>query len=401
LKLKLFFLPFSLLSHFFPFCFHLFILKMAEVTDKNIEVTDRHSESAPQKNKKMAEVSDKKTEADENNTAIAAPIANYSVECRMYEQKYPEVDDLVVVEVKSIEEMGAYVALKEYNDIEGMILLSELSRRRIRSINKIIRVGRLETVVVLRVDREKGYIDLSKRRVSEEDIAKCEEKYNKSKAVHSIMRHVAETVHQDVEPLYAQVAWPLYKKYGHAYDAFKQAISDNERDKLFEGLNMSEELQVAVVKNIKRRLTPQPVKVRADVEITCFQYEGIDAIKKALIKGEATSTVSSPIKIKLVAPPLYVVVTTAIQKDAGMKALHVAIEAIKKEIEIFKGDLHIKVEPRTVHERDEKELTSLFAKLAKENAEVNGDDDGEEGVGEENGTAVTDEDVEDEEGTGE
>ena len=38
----------------------------------------------------------------------------------------------------------------------GMILLSELSRRRIRSINKLIRVGRTEIVVVLRVDKEKG-----------------------------------------------------------------------------------------------------------------------------------------------------------------------------------------------------------------------------------------------------
>ena len=47
-----------------------------------------------------------------------------------------------------------------------MILLSELSRRRIRSIQKLIRVGRNEVVVVLRVDKEKGYIDLSKRRVS-------------------------------------------------------------------------------------------------------------------------------------------------------------------------------------------------------------------------------------------
>lgn len=37
-----------------------------------------------------------------------------------------------------------------------MILLSELSRRRIRSIQKLIRVGRNEVVVVLRVDREKG-----------------------------------------------------------------------------------------------------------------------------------------------------------------------------------------------------------------------------------------------------
>jgi translation initiation factor 2 subunit 1 len=48
------------------------------------------------------------------------------------------------VQVRSIAEMGAYVALLEYNNIEGMILLSELSRRRIRSINKLIRVGKQE-----------------------------------------------------------------------------------------------------------------------------------------------------------------------------------------------------------------------------------------------------------------
>lgn len=64
-----------------------------------------------------------------------------------------------------------------------MILLSELSRRRIRSINKLIRVGRNECVVVIRVDKNKGYIDLSKRRVSPEDILRCEDKYAKAKAV--------------------------------------------------------------------------------------------------------------------------------------------------------------------------------------------------------------------------
>ncbi|OTF72990.1 hypothetical protein BLA29_014996 [Euroglyphus maynei] len=64
-----------------------------------------------------------------------------------------------------------------------MILLSELSRRRIRSINKLIRVGRSECVVVIRVDRDKGYIDLSKRRVSPEDIIRCEEKFANAKAV--------------------------------------------------------------------------------------------------------------------------------------------------------------------------------------------------------------------------
>ncbi len=57
---------------------------------------------------------------------------------------YPEVDDVVMVNVRNVAEMGAYVVLMEYNNIEGMILLSELSRRRIRSINKLIRVNRNE-----------------------------------------------------------------------------------------------------------------------------------------------------------------------------------------------------------------------------------------------------------------
>lgn len=36
--------------------------------------------------------------------------------------------------------------------------------------NAMLQVGRQEPVMVLRVDKEKGYIDLSKRRVAAEDI---------------------------------------------------------------------------------------------------------------------------------------------------------------------------------------------------------------------------------------
>lgn len=70
-----------------------------------------------------------------------------------------------------------------------------------------------------------GYIDLSKRRVSPEDVVKCEERYNKSKAVHSIMRHVAEATQTPLETLYQQIGWPLNRKYGHSHDAFKLSIT--------------------------------------------------------------------------------------------------------------------------------------------------------------------------------
>jgi translation initiation factor 2 subunit 1 len=70
-----------------------------------------------------------------------------------------------------------------------------------------------------------GYIDLSKRRVSPEDIVRCEERYNKSKIVHSIMRHVAEKTQTPIETLYETIGWPLNKKYGHSLDAFKLSIT--------------------------------------------------------------------------------------------------------------------------------------------------------------------------------
>lgn len=136
-----------------------------------------------------------------------------------------------MVNVKSIAEMGAYVHLLEYNNIEGMILLSELSRRRIRSINKLIRVGKTEPVVVIRVDKFKGYIDLSKRRVSGEDIEKCTERFAKAKAVNSILRHVADILkfedNKQLEDLYEKTAWYFEEKFkskAASYDIFKQCV---------------------------------------------------------------------------------------------------------------------------------------------------------------------------------
>ncbi|KZT62411.1 translation initiation factor eIF-2 alpha subunit [Calocera cornea HHB12733] len=296
---------------------------------------------------------------------------------RYYRPKYPEVDDLVMVQVRSIAEMGAYVNLLEYDNIEGMILLSELSRRRIRSIQKLIRVGRNEVVVVLRVDKEKGYIDLSKRRVSAEDVLKCEERYNKSKTVHSIMRNVGEKLHVDLEVLYDQIVWPLGDKYGHPYDAFKLAVT--EGDTVFEGITAPPSTIAEVRANIGRRLTPQPVKIRADIEVTCFGYDGIDAIKTALKAGEALSTPEIPIKVKLVAPPLYVLLTNSTDKQGGVDALERAIDVIGTVITREKGEISIKMKPKAVSESEDMELAALMAKVGQENAEVSGDEEEESG----------------------
>lgn len=286
-----------------------------------------------------------------------------------------------MVTVRSIAEMGAYVHLLEYNRIEGMILLSELSRRRIRSINKLIRIGRDECVVVIRVDRDKGYIDLSKRRVSPEEVVKCEEKFAKAKCVNGILVHVAQLLkyetETELEELYQKTAWMFDRKYGKpgaSYEAFKHAVTNPE---VLDECDIDENTKNVLLTNIKRRLTPHAVKIRADLEVACYGYEGVDAVKDSLRAGLNMSTIEMPIKINLIAPPLYVVTTQTLERSDGIQKLTEVIEKIRLSIEKNGGVFAIKMHPKVVSDTDELELTKQLERLEEENREVSGDEDSE------------------------
>ena len=297
--------------------------------------------------------------------------------CRFYENKYPEVDDVVMVNVQQIAEMGAYVKLLEYDDIEGMVLLSELSRRRIRSIQKLIRVGRNEVVVVLRVDKEKGYIDLSKRRVSAEDIVQCEERYNKSKAVHSIVRRSAEKFNVPLEEVYKSIVWPLAKEYGHAFDAFRISITNPSIFDSPEVHAPTKELLEDLKENIARRLSPQAIKCRADFDVSCFSYEGIDAIKEALTAAENLSDENNQIKVKLVAAPRYVITSQSLEKTMGIEILNKAIETVTNVISKYGGVCDVAMAPKAVTATEDAELQALLERKEMEN-NLDSDEDDED-----------------------
>lgn len=269
----------------------------------------------------------------------------------------------------------------------------------IRSINKLIRVGRTEPVVVIRVDKDKGYIDLSKRRVSPEDVERCTEVFSKAKAVNSILRHVANILEykssDELEELYKKTAWHFEaktKKKGSSYDWFKQAVQDPS---ILEECGLDEKTKTVLLENIQQKLTQQAVKIRADVEVACYTYEGIDAVKEALRAGMACSTESVPVRINLIAPPLYVITTSTPEKQEGLQILQDACKAIEDRIGASGGSFNIKMAPKVVTATDEADLAKQMERAEQENAEVSGDDDEEEEeVG--MGGKVSDEDSKDE-----
>lgn len=42
---------------------------------------------------------------------------------------------------------------------------------------------------------------------------------------------------------------------------------------------VDDKIKEAITDYIKKRLAPRQIKIRSDIEVTCFTYEGIDAIK--------------------------------------------------------------------------------------------------------------------------
>lgn len=129
--------------------------------------------------------------------------------------------------IKDIKDLGAYVELLEYDNIEGFIMLSQVTNKRVKSVYKFLKIGKQEMMEVLRVDEDKMCIDLTKKNVKPELQDAAVKRFKKAKQVHAIMKQAAVKLQTPAEELYEQFGWDLYEKCGfdHAYDAFRVAMT--------------------------------------------------------------------------------------------------------------------------------------------------------------------------------
>src|SRR3990172_6820659 len=79
---------------------------------------------------------------------------------------YPEEGEIVLCTVAKIHSHAVFVDMDEYGK-GGMIHISEISPGRIRNIRDFVVEGKKIVCKVLRINLERGHIDLSLRRVTE------------------------------------------------------------------------------------------------------------------------------------------------------------------------------------------------------------------------------------------
>jgi len=304
-------------------------------------------------------------------------IKTYRQHGRFYENEFPEVETTVVVQVLKIDDkIGAYVSLLEYDGKEGMINLGELSKKRIRSMAKILRIGSIEVCMVMSVDEEKGYINLSKKRVEPEDAPPKTEQFAKAKAVHGIMQHVSSTHGIPVEELCNKVSWPLHEKYPSAFEAFKKHIEGeitiwDDIDFSQPGQDVShlaKEIKEDIETHMRRRLITSTLRLMAKCEVSCHEYEGIDAIKESLKAGYKATKDECEVNIKLIAHPVFALTCMCRDKELGVNVLTEAMEYVKEAILERKGSFNIVSQPSIQKKDDQK----------GEEGDSSGDDDDDE-----------------------
>ena len=89
--------------------------------------------------------------------------------------------------------------------------------------------------------------------------------------------------------------------------------------------------------NGERSAFRSSVAPRLSPPLQCIMFSSLQ------LAGQALSTAAIPIKVQLIAPPLYVMTTQCLDKVAGIAALTAAIAATKKVIDAKGGQLNVKM----------------------------------------------------------
>ena len=261
------------------------------------------------------------------------------METRTYETIYPSIGNVTVTLIKEIKEMGAYSFLSEYGNALGMLMMSELSRRKIRSLNKFIKVGKVEIVVIIRVDFFKGSIDLSKRRIAEGETFCMEKKWTYSRIINSIITQVSKSSFFEMEDLQIRLSWPFYRHFGHAIIGFKKfSVNFNIMTKT---LDLSAKQKDKINQIIKKKIPKNSKKVNSNFEINCFSPGGIYCVK-SVIKSAISAFKGIKISVKLISGPFYNLSIKGVNKKRGLKILANFFSIVSEKIEIKMGKLKIK-----------------------------------------------------------
>lgn len=216
--------------------------------------------------------------------------------------EWPEPGDLVMATIETVTDYGAYAKLDEYEK-RGLLHVSEISSSWIRNIRDYVREGQKMVLKVLRVDTEKGHIDLSLRRVTKRERIEKVLLFKKDRKADALLKSVAEKTGLPIQEVYAKAGVLVEQEYG-LYDGFEKAAKEGLE--ALTKIGVPEDLAKIFVEVAAERIHVKMVKVKGTLEVRCLKPNGVKLVKDAFLNAKKSEkTKDADIRFYVKAAPNY------------------------------------------------------------------------------------------------
>ena len=217
--------------------------------------------------------------------------------------------------VKKIIPAGAFCSLPEYEEREAFLPISEVAPRWIKNIHEFISLGQRYVVKVYHVDTEKNQVDISIKRVSEE------EKKHKLESIKSEKRgeKLLELALKDKKADLPKITSLLSDEFGDVYSCFREIVYEGEE--VLKKIDLPKEIKTRLVDIARKNIKKPTVEVNRILNLSNSNVDGLEQIKKILSIPD--------VEVSYLGAPRYQIKLTAPDYKAAEKKLSSILENIK------------------------------------------------------------------------
>lgn len=228
-----------------------------------------------------------------------------------------------MVTVREVFDYGAYVMLDEYNNLRAFLPWSEVTSRWVKDIREVLREGMKVVAKVIRVDKTKMQVDVSTKRVFDDEKKRKMIEYKQKQKAMKLMEIAAQRLGRRVEEVLERCWWKLEERYGDAYFALERAAVEGPGVLLEAGV--PEELAYVLAEEATKRFEPKRVTVQGLIVLRSLAGDGVKRVKRVLEEVSSLSSDSARVRIYTAGAPKYVVEIEASDYKTAERVLEEAV----------------------------------------------------------------------------
>lgn len=238
----------------------------------------------------------------------------------------PDEGDFVVVELVDVDQNSAYAELELYEDLRGLIHISEASRSWVQDLTKEFSEG--EKTVAQVIDVENGSIGLSLKRVNDKQKKDTMSEWKKEQKAQKFVDALEEKI--DAEDVYEDIVFPLQRELGSSFRGFEISIAEEDRLKEM----FDDEIVEAIQEVARENIDLKQEKFEGEIELEFMDGNGLEKIK------EAFNEPGDGVEIKYMSAPKYSIEAWGRTQELAKKRMDTAVDKIRSKTDELDGEFN-------------------------------------------------------------